>query len=549
MSSLSFRFCKPNSNHLLLLLLLTTTTTTPAFFGCFSTGTMMASALATTASTATVSASASASSPRIAVIGAGAAGLAAARVISREGWTPTVLEKEVQGGGVWRYKDYSSSSDSAVNDKKDRPVYRGLRTNLPKELMAFREFPFSTSSPKNDASFVTHAQVQDYLLDYQATFGLEQYIRFGCQVQQLKVMIPQDDDRNNDDNYSSRIAPQNKKDPSSWPTFQLEWQDTTTGTLHSEIFDAVLVCNGHYAAPSTPSVPGLVENFKGKVMHSIEYDNPKDFTGQAVLCVGGRASGADLAREISQYANHVYLSDSTCAQVQEDGKVTLVPKTTRIEPNGEIRFGNEGNSDECSSIRPTNVDTIIFCSGYDYHFPFLNDRSKSNLELNVIPGERRVSPLFQQLWHARHPSLAFVGLPHSVVPFPLFELQVEAVCEQWNHCRLPALKERLDSAQQDASSGGPKQGGRVPQDTHFMGDFQWDYCRDMAKWVGRGDDPPALEGYIRTNQELYDHAGQARKSGSPGGPDSYRSLRYERPQWDQWKVVPLPSSKKPVVTN
>ena len=65
---------------------------------------------------------------------------------------------------------------------------------------------------------------------------------------------------------------------------------------------------------------------------------------------------------------------------------------------------------------------------YEYQFPFLNDNS--NLELEVRPGERRVMPLYEQLWHARHVNLAFVGLPHSVVPFPLFELQAEAIVAQ-----------------------------------------------------------------------------------------------------------------------
>ena len=37
-----------------------------------------------------------------------------------------------------------------------------------------------------------------------------------------------------------------------------------------------------------------------------------------------------------------------------------------------------------------------------------------------------VKPLYEQLWHAQYPSLTFIGLQHSVVPFPFFELQAEA---------------------------------------------------------------------------------------------------------------------------
>ena len=63
--------------------------------------------------------------PRVAVLGAGAAGLACARVLTRAGYQPTVLEKDSHVGGVWKY----------VAESKDRPMYRGLRTNLPKEII------------------------------------------------------------------------------------------------------------------------------------------------------------------------------------------------------------------------------------------------------------------------------------------------------------------------------------------------------------------------------------------------------------------------------
>lgn len=72
----------------------------------------------------------------VAVIGAGAGGLAAARVLSRNGMIPVVLEKEEAVGGVW---DYVTSSDA-----KNKPMYQGLRTNLPREIMAYREQPWVT---------------------------------------------------------------------------------------------------------------------------------------------------------------------------------------------------------------------------------------------------------------------------------------------------------------------------------------------------------------------------------------------------------------------
>jgi hypothetical protein len=99
------------------------------------------------------------------------------------------------------------------------------------------------------------------------------------------------------------------------------------------------------------------------------------------------------------------------------------------------------------------------------------------LDFSAVPGERRVKPLYEQLWHARYPSLAFIGLQHSVVPFPFFELQAEAVVSQlvrdsssasWH---LPHLHERMESAENDANSGGPNEPGRI-QETHYLGPVQ-----------------------------------------------------------------------------
>ena len=58
-----------------------------------------------------------------------------------------------------------------------------------------------------------------------------------------------------------------------------------------------------------------------------------------------------------------------------------MPKTLEVMDNGSIKF-------EYDHVIHEKIDTIIFCSGYDYSFPFINERS--NIELSVASGERRV---------------------------------------------------------------------------------------------------------------------------------------------------------------
>lgn len=429
---------------------------------------------------------------KIAIIGGGAAGLVTARTLSSRGFQPIIFEKEHKYqnlGGVWSYEPKS----------KIKPMYQGLRTNLPRELMAFREKKWGGDG--QTLSFVTHQEVQNYLLEYVKDFDLEKYISFGCTVKQLTVCV--DDNKYN--NVENVKNVENDNGYGHWPKVEIEWEEDNTN--RKEIFDAVCICNGHYSSPSTPKINGI-EHFKGRIMHSIEYDDPEQFKDQSVLCIGGRASGADLAREISCYAKKVYLSDSTCNMLDDGIPITLdnvswVTKTISVgKDDGSIHFEKP-----CIEY-PDDIDAIIFCTGYDYHFPFINKKSK--LELEVIPGERRVSPLFEQLWHAHFPTIAFVGLQHSVVPFPFFELQAEAIANQLllyvsdidddaTKIKIPSsLSERMKAALIDKNSGGPKpEGGRV-QDTHYLGSYQWDACLKYATYADTLND--GVKKYIATNK-------------------------------------------------
>jgi hypothetical protein len=253
-----------------------------------------------------------------------------------------------------------------------------------------------------------------------------------------------------------------------------------------------------------------------------------------------------------------------------------MPRTIRVLANNTVEFSAQGDVD----LAPLSaqVDVIILCTGYDYHFPFLSNQT-SNLQLQV--GDRRVSPIVEQLWHAQVPNLAFVGLPHSIVPFPLMELQAQACLNQWSREAkdLPATEEeRMRDALADASAGGPNRSGKM-QDTHYLGNAQWSYCRNLAKRYAQHVWSDEYNAYLDANevctmlasmcgsltwcrrlfasnvsivvesresnsdsehyvdQTMYDHISVSRngnrwKNGqvataSPG-PDIYRSIRYHR---------------------
>ena len=451
----------------------------------------------------------------IGVIGGGAAGLATARAFLRSNgesntiFDVTVFESRMNPGGVWKY------DEEASGEKKSRPMYRNLRTNLPKELMQFPEFAWGEGDGR-DASYVTHSQVQEYLENYTNEFNLHAHIKYGCKVEHLLVTSDKGGESGD------------------WPRVQLKWTEEG-GTERVGIFDSVCVANGHYSSPSCPEIPGI-RRFKGRIMHSIEYDDPNDFAGQTVLLIGARASGVDIAREIASGAKRVYLSDSTCTEKKEYGKVHHLPRTKSIDEDGTIHF-SFGEKEWTT----TDVDTICFASGYDYSFPFIDD--DSNLDMSFVKGERRVKPLYKQLWHAKCPSLAFVGLPHSVVPFPLFDYQASAIvsqlCPRERTIPLPPLEDRILSAEIDARSAD-----RIV-DTHYLGGKQWDYCRDMCRIAGTYTE--VTENYIATNAALYDRSGVERKGMKPGEEDLYRETRFAREDEKQTYRI-LHSELEPIAT-
>ena len=70
---------------------------------------------------------------RVAVIGAGVSGLAAAKCLLNEGLEPVVYEQSPQIGGLWNY-------DEALPDGGG-VLYRALRSNTSKQTLAFSDFP------------------------------------------------------------------------------------------------------------------------------------------------------------------------------------------------------------------------------------------------------------------------------------------------------------------------------------------------------------------------------------------------------------------------
>jgi hypothetical protein len=92
-------------------------------------------------------------SKRVAIIGAGPAGLAAAKAAEEAGLSPVVYERESTIGGVW------CSTGAA---------WSGLTTNISRYTCAFSDHPWDEAV----GDFPTRDDVLHYLHSYAASFGI-----------------------------------------------------------------------------------------------------------------------------------------------------------------------------------------------------------------------------------------------------------------------------------------------------------------------------------------------------------------------------------------
>jgi thioredoxin reductase len=190
---------------------------------------------------------------RVCVIGAGIAGVVAAKVLRDDGFDVRVFEKLPSIGGVWA----------------PMHTYPGLRTNSPRETYAFSDFPYPTTAD----DFPTAAQVREYLDAYVEHFALAPMLRLATEVCSV----------------SRRRA---DGAPSG---FQLTVRSPHDPARETRVrCDYVVVCNGVFSQPHVPAIEGR-ERFAGRVLHSSEMTDPCALTGQRIVVVGAGKSALDCA--------------------------------------------------------------------------------------------------------------------------------------------------------------------------------------------------------------------------------------------------------------
>uniref|UniRef100_A0A453J9E5 Flavin-containing monooxygenase n=1 Tax=Aegilops tauschii subsp. strangulata TaxID=200361 RepID=A0A453J9E5_AEGTS len=329
-------------------------------------------------------------SRRIAVIGAGAAAggplASRLRARSRRGRHLAVRRQ--------------ASADPLGAGGVHGSLYASLRTNLPRECMGFLDFPFvADESSVDPRRFPGHQEVLRYLEAFARRFDLHGLIRLETEVVGVR--------RSGDASWSVSYCSRKLAGTDAGGELQEE----------EEVFDAVVVCNGHFAEPRLAEVAGI-DGWPGKQLHSHSYRVPDQFHGQVVVIVGYNPSGIDISRDIAGVAKEVHVAIRGAPR-----NVNRVPATAHANLwlHPMIDCAEEDVSVVFQDGSRVKADAIVHCTGYNYNFPFLEDDEEAGV---VTVDDNRVGPLYKHVFPPRlAPRISFIGLPFKAIPFLVFQLQ------------------------------------------------------------------------------------------------------------------------------
>jgi len=184
---------------------------------------------------------------RIAVIGAGFGGLAAAIELKKAGFDDIlVLEKGDDVGGVWREN-----------------TYPGAACDVPSPFYSYSFEP----NPRWPHRFSRQPAILDYVRDVADKYDVRRHVRFGVEVLGARY----DDDAG---------------------TWTVELSDGEPIEV-----DVLVPAVGQLSRPAYANIPGR-EDFAGASFHSATWDHDVDVTGKRVAVIGTGASAIQFVPEL-----------------------------------------------------------------------------------------------------------------------------------------------------------------------------------------------------------------------------------------------------------
>lgn len=365
-------------------------------------------------------------SSRYCIIGAGAAGITAAKNLQQQGLAFDIIEREDDVGGTWYYGCSSSA------------IYKSVHMISSKSFSEYTDFQM----PRDYPTYARGDQALAYLRSYARHFGIYSHAEFGRAVLDISPV----------------------------PGSTL-W-DVTLDRNEVRRYKGVLVCNGHLCKPQLPDYPG---RFDGLQLHSAQYKTPDVFKDRRVLVVGAGNSGCDIAVEAVHHAQAVFHSTRRgyfywpkfLFGIPADRwaewplKMRMPLWMRRVAGERLLRLTTAGQPEDYGLRKPDHrlfeshfiinstlfyhlghgdlaarpdvrelrgdsvlfsdgteerVDVIIYATGFQLSFPFINQTH--------LRWDKGQPQLYLNIFDAQHPSLFFIGLfQTSTGNWPLMDYQ------------------------------------------------------------------------------------------------------------------------------
>ncbi|KAK5655467.1 hypothetical protein OQA88_5738 [Cercophora sp. LCS_1] len=418
----------------------------------------------------------------VAIIGAGAAGAVTAAAFHAEAHFGKirVFERRETPGGTWIYDadprpappiqpgSLAPEIDPPLEPPKSlpaiepprqqerysqTPIYSSLTTNVPDIAMCFSDRRFAYGP------FAPHYVPRQYIENYFSSNKTDQFLELNTTLEDL-----------------SQISSAAKSKPNKWKLTLRKYDPVRHVDIWwEETFDAVVLATGHYSVPYIPFVKGLSEftaKFPERAVHSKLYRSPLTYTSKKVLVIGNSASGHDLAAELVSTASLPVYQSRRSPSRWDGGKpppgIEWKPVIREYLTSGRIVFDDDSYLDD--------IDTVIYCTGYQPSFPFWNAKTNGRPLYDYAAGR-----LVNGYWHTffrDFPTLGIVGMPR-VLTFRGFEYQAIALARLWagrNSQPLPSLAEQERWEKERAE--------RKRRERKKFHDVAWD-DGETHEWLGK----------------------------------------------------------------
>jgi trimethylamine monooxygenase len=380
---------------------------------------------------------------RVAVVGTGPSGLStlvafeAARKKGAKIPEIVAFEKQSDWGGLWNYTWRTGLDENG--EPVHSSMYRYLWSNGPKECLEFADYTFDRHFKQAIPSFPPREVLYDYITGRARARGVRKQIRFSTPVRLVE--------------YSNKTG-----------KFAVTCEDLKGRETRTETFNYVVVATGHFSIPNVPRFDGI-EKFPGRVMHAHDFRDAREFAGKRLLVVGASYSAEDIALQCHKYgAKHVTM----CWRTKPMGfhwpeGMDERPLLTKLE--GKTAHFKDGSTQE--------VDAIILCTGYQHHFPFLEERLR-------LRTRNRLNPpgLYKGIFWEKNPKLMYVGMQDQFYTFSMFDAQAWLARDFiLGRVKLPS-RARMEKE----TAAWVAREEKLANPTEMI-DFQTDYMKDLVKDV------------------------------------------------------------------